>query len=91
MAPIMDCLIASTVNHQSAVLPGRKAGHTISAAERVASAQASATGLEAMAPDAPVIPRISVVDDDGDLHLFLKDLGKLGHFELALTPTSASG
>jgi DNA-binding NarL/FixJ family response regulator len=35
-----------------------------------------------MAPDAPVIPRISVVDDDGELHLFLKDLGKLGHFEL---------
>jgi DNA-binding NarL/FixJ family response regulator len=82
MAPLVDCLIASTVNHQSARLPGRKVGHTISAAERVASAQASANGLEAMAPDTPVIPRISVVDDDGDLHLFLKDLGKLGHFEL---------
>jgi len=28
------------------------------------------------------IPTISVVDDDEDLHLFLKDLGALGHFNL---------
>src|SRR5262245_23536874 len=39
-------------------------------------------GIDVMGPDEPLIPRISVVDDDGDLHLFLKDLGKLGHFEL---------
>ena len=28
------------------------------------------------------LPTISVVDDDENIHLFLKDLGDVGHFQL---------
>ncbi len=41
-----------------------------------------AEGFEAMPLAKSVIPRISVVDDDEDIHRFVKDLGDLGHFKL---------
>ncbi len=33
--------------------------------------------------DKPGRPKVALVDDDEDLHLFLSDLGNLGHFQLA--------
>ena len=33
--------------------------------------------------DKPVHPKVALVDDDKDLHLFLSDLVNLGHFQLA--------
>jgi DNA-binding NarL/FixJ family response regulator len=35
-----------------------------------------------LAPKDTGVPRIAVVDDDEELHAFVKDLGDLGHFEL---------
>src|SRR5260370_591397 len=35
------------------------------------------------APERVMVPRIALVDDDKELHLFLKDLADLGNFEFA--------
>jgi len=40
-------------------------------------------GAQGKAPSTPSTPRISVVDDDEQMHLFLKDLEGLGHFKIA--------
>ncbi len=37
----------------------------------------------AQSADKPVRPKVALVDDDEALHLFLSDLGNLGHFRLA--------
>jgi DNA-binding NarL/FixJ family response regulator len=39
-------------------------------------------GIEAMASGQMKVPKISVVDDDAEIHLFLKDLGNLGRFKV---------
>jgi DNA-binding NarL/FixJ family response regulator len=41
-----------------------------------------AKGTEAMASAKSTVPKIAVVDDDEDIHVFVKDLGDLGHFKL---------
>jgi DNA-binding NarL/FixJ family response regulator len=40
-------------------------------------------GVPGTAPSTPSTPRISIVDDDEELQLFLKDLEGLGHFKIA--------
>jgi len=42
-----------------------------------------AKGAQGTAPGTPSTPRISVVDDDEEMHLFLKDLEGPGHFKIA--------
>jgi len=46
-------------------------------------ASALEAGTNAAQGLAPTTPRISVVDDDEELHLFLKDLEAQGHFKIA--------
>src|SRR5437660_10306758 len=41
-----------------------------------------AKGTEAMASAKSAVPKIAVVDDGEDIHVFVKDLGDLGHFKL---------
>src|SRR5438876_11470953 len=41
-----------------------------------------AKGIEAMAAAKSAVPKLAVVDDDEDIHVFVKDLGDLGHFQL---------
>lgn len=36
------------------------------------------------------LPRVSIVDDSEDMHLFLKDLGDLGHFQVIDSYTNAA-
>ena len=40
-------------------------------------------GAQGFVPGIASPPRISVVDDDDEMHLFLKDLAGLGHFQIA--------
>ena len=42
-----------------------------------------AVTAQGLTPNTPSIPRISVVDDDEEMHLFLKDLEAMGHFKIA--------
>src|ERR1051325_1103778 len=44
---------------------------------------AFARPVRATRPAKPETPTIAVVDDDGDMHQFLKDLGDGGHFKVA--------
>jgi DNA-binding NarL/FixJ family response regulator len=39
-------------------------------------------GTEAPASTKSAVPKIAVVDDDENIHVFVKDLGDLGHFKL---------
>jgi len=41
-----------------------------------------AKGIEAMAAAKSAVPKLAVVDDDEDIHVFVNDLGDLGHFKL---------
>ncbi|PYJ54811.1 MAG: hypothetical protein DME24_25820, partial [Verrucomicrobia bacterium] len=47
-----------------------------------------AQGIDALAsanspiPTVSKTPKISVVDDDENIHIFVKDLGDLGHFKV---------
>src|SRR6266540_6003160 len=41
-----------------------------------------AKGIEAMAAAKSAVPKLAVVDDEEDIHVFVKDLGDLGHFKL---------
>ena len=41
-----------------------------------------ATGTEALASAKSTVPKLAVVDDDENIHVFLKDLADLGHFKL---------
>ena len=41
-----------------------------------------AEGTKALASDKPAVPRLAVVDDDENIHVFVKDLADLGHFKL---------
>src|SRR6266496_1024886 len=56
------------------------------AAEGVARGQEdsrrSAKGTEALASAKPAVPKLAVVDDDENIHVFVKDLADLGHFKL---------
>jgi len=56
------------------------------AASRVAPGQEDsrrfATGTEALASAKSAVPKLAVVDDDENIHVFLKDLADLGHFKL---------
>ena len=36
------------------------------------------------------LPKVSIVDDDEELHLFVKDLGGLGHFQVVGSYTNAA-
>jgi len=36
------------------------------------------------------LPKVAIVDDDEDLHVFLKDLGVLGHFQVIDSFTHAA-
>jgi len=56
------------------------------AADRVVPGQEDsrrvAKGTEASASAKPAVPRLAVVDDDENIHVFVKDLADLGHFKL---------
>src|SRR5262245_28779367 len=56
------------------------------AANRVVQGQQEsrrfAEGTEALASAKSAVPRLAVVDDDENIHVFVKDLADLGHFKL---------
>ncbi len=56
------------------------------AANRVVQGQEdsrrSAEGTQALAAAKSAVPNLAVVDDDENIHVFLKDLADLGHFKL---------
>jgi DNA-binding NarL/FixJ family response regulator len=41
-----------------------------------------AQDIEAVSSGEPAVPRIAVVDDDEDIHLYLSELGNVGHFKV---------
>ena len=56
------------------------------AANRVVQGQEGSRGFvegtEAVTPAKSAVPKLAVVDDDENIHVFVKDLADLGHFKL---------
>src|SRR6266487_1679966 len=56
------------------------------AADRVVQgkeeSQRFAKGTEALVSEKSAVPKLAVVDDDENIHVFVKDLADLGHFKL---------
>ena len=56
---------------------------TDSAVQGQGESQRCAQGIEGAVSAKSAVPKIAVVDDDENIHVFVKDLGDLGHFKLA--------